>query len=598
VSTALSVHMSEVAGNRNTPDGSKTRTLADGAENRNNNSDGGESAPAISAVRKLSTITSASERNIATVNAPAAAPKLRKSSTYSHDVAGGGLHSSGGGKDAAGAGTRETRGGDANNGNNSNNNPKQAGVNGVSGSSSGGVMSVSISAPSADLPLLQCCALSPGFRSAAVMALGGVHHVVFGARDGVLLYCTYNADAPPPTREVPPSASQQQLTATLGSTSGDGPATKSPPTPSRTVGALPPLKANLHRSGSSAGSSPVHISPSALSSAAQSAGATGRSPTKRGGARGGEKETSHSIRKAALLSTFDDELDDDEPFPGGALAGGAGTSSQDAAASAETAAAAYHICRTDSEDPLDAATHSEMSHIMHYYDDLVSSSGDAGPGAGVPARPRTLVEGLQVHFAELVTTGSALDGNDTDGTAAEGGQYPSSGGTSVHSADSANSEFASIVTNSTLNPQFWQAAHNAKSTYNFRRIRLQGKQPVSPNKASAMYQLSEASFGGPSSSAHAYATGNYPGPGAGNSVSRNLLNSRQVPAGGGGNLQGSASSAALPGNPGELDSMRPATTSISPQRSPVRGGLAQAAAGTQHYSATPQNKNIAKLSPL
>jgi hypothetical protein len=78
------------------------------------------------------------------------------------------------------------------------------------------------------------------------------------------------------------------------------------------------------------------------------------------------------------------------------------------------------------------------------------------------------------------------------------------------------------VTNSTLNPEFWQAAHTAKTTYNFRRIRpQQGKQPLSPSKSAALYQLSEAP-----SSGYAYATGNYPGHGQNSSLSRSLLNSR------------------------------------------------------------------------
>jgi hypothetical protein len=379
----------------------------------------------------------------------------------------------------------------------------------------GAVVSVSIStAESTDFPLLQCFAMSPAAEAGQTR-----RYMIFGARDGTLLYCTYRAA---PTY-VPADDKAQRAEVRHPAVSSAGPLNtgKLGPinTQSASMKALPPLKT----SPQSNRLSPVHFNPAQFSpTAADEGSVSGKAPARSGRytrsvAPAREKIDSHSIRKAAML----------------------GTDNEDAASAGLSES--YHIGKCSSGDLADTVTQSEVSHLMQYYDDLfcdptsgkhtATAHGDDGRPGQAQHREEpgslTLMQSLSADFAQMGGTIAgetvADDQATSTGDLAGSNNINANGGgaTSVRSHDSAGSEFASIVTNSTLNPEFWQAAHTAKTTYNFRRIRpQQGKQPLT-SKSAALYQLSEAP-----SSGYAYATGNYPGPGQNSSLSRSLLNSR------------------------------------------------------------------------
>lgn len=138
------------------------------------------------------------------------------------------------------------------------------------------------------------------------------------------------------------------------------------------------------------------------------------------------------------------------------------------------------IKKTVSEDDV---TQSELSHIMHYYDHLIGDREQQGHGTRGDGRTvdndaksvqnsahnassvhaETLLDSLQTHLNSTHLTSDAH-------TAHMHSQAP---GERVPTADSdCSTEFAAIVGSSTLDPQFWQAANDAKSTYSFRRIKL------------------------------------------------------------------------------------------------------------------------------
>jgi hypothetical protein len=247
----------------------------------------------------------------------------------------------------------------------------------------------------------------------------------------------------------------------------------------------------------------------------------------------------------------------------------------------------YHIGKSGSGDGLDTVSQSEVSHLMQYYEDLVGSQGrgageqDSGAEQGLPAQQphETLLQSLSAHLAGISVGESGLDSAQQVHVQEESAEQDRGGVTgNARIPEAGPSDLASIVSTSTMDPAFWEAANSAKQTYNFRRIRKGGGKVVSPSRASAMYQLSDAP-----SSGYAYATGNYPGAGQNNSLSRSLLNSR-TPRAGAPAAAATAATAALPGvlqgsaSDGALGSMvvsakRPVTTQGAPARAVGAAGM-------------------------
>jgi hypothetical protein len=539
ISSNFSSGASNSGANNNTDDKLATFSLSDKYQSDESLDMSASNTPTAGSIRKLSsTGSSATERHLPTVNAATVSAKLRKHSTYN-----GGLSEKDFEEDAGSVVTSSAWSAKDSHRINSSTRPRGAGAgSGMGGlnaaattgganrgssrltpaplerqqsGAKGAVVSVSIStAEPTDYPLLQCFAMSPAAEAGQTR-----RYMIFGARDGTLLYCTYRAA---PTY-VPADDKAQRAEVRHPAVSSAGPLNtgKLGPinTQSASMKALPPLKT----SPQSNRLSPVHFNPAQFSpTAADEGSVSGKAPARSGRytrsvAPAREKIDSHSIRKAAML----------------------GTDNEDAASAGLSES--YHIGKCSSGDLADTVTQSEVSHLMHYYDDLfcdptsgkhtTTAHGEGGPPRqaqpGDESGTLTLMQSLSADFAQMggtIAGEKVADGQATATGDLAGSNINANGGgaASVRSHDSAGSEFASIVTNSTLNPEFWQAAHTAKTTYNFRRIRpQQGKQPLSPSKSAALYQLSEAP-----SSGYAYATGNYPGHGQNSSLSRSLLNSR------------------------------------------------------------------------
>lgn len=436
------------------------------------------------------------------------------------------------------------------------------GRGGGSNSSSGGVMSVSINPHSTEtLPVIQCFSLSNASRynncdsgtTISSASTGGIvrtipqPYVLFGARDGSLYYTHLSIEA---------GSNKTQSTVgekTLSSQASMEGIKKPTPIQIRSGAALPPLLDSPHRAAQSVLSQ--QLSPSArhmaavapISPAQASARGFARHHTTdhRSSSSSGSSSRvdSYSIRaKPALLTA--ECYEEEETTTSEGQRGGAEETDE---------AGCYHIGKSISEDPLDSVS---MTDLLSHYDDLFNNNnhtprdiamrteGTASPllterhSPDPDAKTKRLLQRLQPYLNEETDNTLSDQPPPLNHTSPIYTQHNNS--TSNSSVCSIHTDFQTIASNSTLQPEFWQAAQKAKKTYNFRRIKLQ-KQANSPSKPSALYQFSDVDIGEDcSTSAHStfnptavqpYATGNYPGLGANNSLSRRLLNSNSYARG-------------------------------------------------------------------
>lgn len=336
-----------------------------------------------------------------------------------------------------------------------------------------------------DFPLLQCFAMTP--FSAPVQR----HYVLLGGREGVLLSSCFFA--PEPVHVNPHELSGQARK------NYDGGVLRPTPILTKQPSALPPLK----DSTMSPKMSPLHMSDYKSSSGSTSsnsivtpkhAASTRAKPALMSG------DSFHgSAYQEPLVDFVLQEMQRQSPPPQHgdfnvhALIASGGAGLDDGRC----------IKKTVSEDDV---TQSELSHIMHYYDHLIGdgqSHGTHGAGnareSGASQAQNVPRSASGVHSSEtLGSLQTLLHGPGAGGQRQDSAQGSLQGG--VHPADRAatadsecSTEFADIVGSSTLDPQFWQAAQDAKSTYSFRRIKLKahGNKHAVRSPQHAQYQLTE-----------------------------------------------------------------------------------------------------------
>lgn len=331
-------------------------------------------------------------------------------------------------------------------------------------------MSVSINsaeqAGKSDFPLLQCFAMTP--YSAQVQR----HFLLLGGREGVLLSASFSAREPTLTLVNPAEISEQE--------SKGQPAEGGFPRPSPII---TKLSSSLPAISSSSNSSPHPTSPAAHLSELYAKSSTQHAapPVTRVKPSVMSLGSFHGspYQPEPLVDLVMQDLRHQSPSSPqqnskllnsgvnihARIAAGAG-------AGCDQLDEERCIKKTVSEDDV---TQSELSHIMHYYDHLIgdgsrdqqrTTESDAD-NAHIPPRSDS-----GAHFSSEVPQGSHQANQQSHSISSGGGGV--GGAERALTADSKGStaEFATIVGSSSLDPQFWQAAQDAKSTYSFRRIKL------------------------------------------------------------------------------------------------------------------------------